>query len=123
MRFGNFASLLIVPALVLSVGCKKPTPVGKWSGSFNNIPLTFEFKEGGQLSLSGSAMGQTISISGTWSVEGDQLTTNLTSGTPAMVMNFIPADKRKSTGAWKVEGDTLTLTQNGQAQPLTRIKE
>jgi hypothetical protein len=123
MKLNTVAMMLVVPALVLSMGCKKPTPVGKWSGNFNSIPLTFDFKEGGQLSLTGSAVGQAISINGTWSVAGDQLTTNLTSGTPAMVMNFIPADKRKSTGAWKIEGDTLSLTQGGKSQPLTRVKE
>jgi uncharacterized protein (TIGR03066 family) len=123
MKLPICVATLIVPALVLSLGCKKPTPVGKWTGSFNNIPLTFDFKEDGKLALSGSAMGQNIAINGTWSVEGDQLTTNLTSGTPAMVMSFIPADKRKSTGAWKLEGETLSLTQGSQSQALTRVKE
>lgn len=123
MKVKMLYGALLVPALVLSIGCAKPTPVGKWSGSFNGIPLTFEFKDGGKMAMTGSAMGQSLVINGTWSVEGDQLTTTITDGTPAMVMNFIPANARKSTGAWKVEGDTLTLTQGGKAQPLTRVKE
>ncbi|WP_394796611.1 hypothetical protein [Armatimonas sp.] len=123
MRFGNVAAMLIVPALILSVGCKKPTPVGKWSGTINNIPGTLELKEGGQLGVIVSAMGQSITISGTWSTNGDKITTAMTSATPAMAMSFVPANMRSSTGTWKVEGDTLTLISNGGTQTYTRVKE
>lgn len=123
MRFGALAATLIIPAVVLSVGCKKTTPVGKWSGNFNNIPATFEFKEGGQMSVTATApvVGQ-VSLSGTWSVDGDKLTYNLTSGNPPIIMTMVGAKVRQSTGAFKIEGDTLTLNSDGTGLPLTRVK-
>lgn len=123
MKIKMLAAACLVPALVLSLGCSKPTPVGKWSGNFNSIPATFEFKDGGQMSVSASVMGQTANLSGTWSADGDKLTTSLTSANPAMILNMIPADKRQSTGTFKIDGDTLTLTNAGKSQPLTRVKE
>ena len=123
MKFRVIAATLLVPALVLSLGCKAPTPVGKWSGSFNNIPATFEFKEGGTMAVSASVMGQTATLSGTWSTSGDQLTTNLTTANPAMILTLIPANKRQATSTFKIEGDTLTMTSDGKAQPLNRVKE
>ena len=121
MKLGNLAAMLVVPALILTVGCKKPTPVGKWSGNYNNIPATFEFKDGGQMTVSATApvVGQ-VTLSGTWAVEGEKLNTNLTTGNPPAILNMIPADKRKASETFKLEGETLTI---GQGQPMTRVKE
>lgn len=122
MRFGNVAAMLIVPALILSVGCKKPTPVGTWSGSINKIPATIDIKDGGQLGVTASVMGNSVQLAGTWSAEGDQLKMNLTSSTPPMVLNLLPANSRQSTNTWKLEGDSLTLTSGTTTQTLTRVK-
>ncbi|MCX6369055.1 MAG: hypothetical protein NTX57_20440 [Armatimonadetes bacterium] len=122
MKLGNYlVAMLVVPALILTVGCKKPTPVGKWSGNYNNIPATFEFKDGGQMTVSATApvVGQ-VTLSGTWAVEGDKLSTNLTTGNPPAILTMIPADKRKASETFKLEGETLTI---GQGQPMTRVKE
>ncbi|WP_395139659.1 hypothetical protein [Armatimonas sp.] len=122
MRFGNVAAMLIVPALILSVGCKKPTPVGTWSGSINNIPATIDIKDGGQLGVTASVMGNSVQLAGTWSAEGDQLKMNLTSSTPPMILSMLPASTRQSTNTWKQDGDSLTLTSGSTAQTLTRVK-
>ena len=122
MRFGNVAAMLIVPALILSVGCKKPTPAGTWSGSINNIPATIDIKDGGQLGVTASVMGNSVQLAGTWSAEGDQLKMNLTSSTPPMVLNMLPANSRQSTNTWKQDGDSLTLTSGSTTQTLTRVK-
>ncbi|WP_395094566.1 hypothetical protein [Armatimonas sp.] len=122
MRFGNVAAMLIVPALILSVGCKKPSPAGTWSGSINNIPATIDIKDGGQLAVTASVMGQSVQLAGTWSAEADQLKMNLTSSTPPMVLNMLPANSRQSTNTWKQDGDSLTLTSGSTTQNLTRVK-
>ena len=123
MRVRSLAALLAVPALVVSLGCQKPTPVGKWSGTVNKIPATLEFKEGGTLAISASVMGQTATLSGTWSAEGDTLKMSLTSSNPPMLLNLMPANSRQTTNTWKREGDSMTLTSGGQTQSLTRVKE
>ena len=120
MKYGAFAATFIVPALILTLGCKKPTPVGKWTGSYNNIPANFEFKDGGQITVSATApvVGQ-VTLSGTWAVEGDKLNTNLTAGNPPVILTMIKANDRKKSETFKVEGDTMTI---GQAA-FTRVKE
>ena len=122
MKLGNLAAMLVVPALILTVGCKKPTPVGKWSGNMGNFPATFEFKDGGQTATSFTAMGQSVTLNGTWKTEGEKITTTIASAQPPMAMSFLPANVKSLSGDWKIEGDKLTITATGVSFNLTRVK-
>ena len=127
------ASLLAL-ALAASVlaGCApKPTLVGKWqgvvtqpSGSINTI---MEFTPDGKETIAGkaSAGGMTadITASGTYTVDGANLTQTLT--TMMLRGRTMPIPPHQANhGPFTLDGDHLTLTNPGsnQSLTLTRVK-
>jgi hypothetical protein len=127
------AAALLVPAIVLTVGCAKKTVVGKWKGTIEapmagSVTATIEYKEDGTMTQSATtAMGQ-INVTGTYKVEGENIAltvTDLTSGGRSVMAMLPPAAKSSlnSTSTFKLEGDQLTLTSKGKNQTFTRVKE
>ncbi len=106
------AMILLLSALGCGGGASgRAALYGKWSlaDEASGMTMEFEFKQDGTLTLGVSGM----------SVD--------------MKYEFVDDDTIKLTGMealggtdttmdWKVEGDTLTLTADGQAQTLTRVK-
>lgn len=119
----------VLPALVLVVGCAKPTPVGKWTGTMegtgqSTIELTKENTVTWQGSVTAPVIGNvTLDASGTYTLDGEKIAIKITevkSGGRS-VLNLLPPDMRgklDQNTTWKVDGDTLTL---GNSQ-LTRVK-
>lgn len=127
-RSSNLRILYIlgtVLAVLLLAGCA-PSIVGKWHGDLpmpegQKIPIQMDFKQDGSLQQD---MGP-VSAMGTYRVDGDKMTLNLTEAN--LAGKKIPV---KGTGAatgevsMKFEGEKLVLTGAGE-QPLVleRIKE
>lgn len=128
-----------VPLLALALlalapaGCgHKATLVGKWQGTVTQpngtMNSTFEFTPDGKETISGQANagGMTMNIvaSGTYTVDGANLTQTLTTMTLGARTMPIPAHPSKPT-PFTLDGDHLTLTDPSGKQPmtLTRVKE
>jgi len=114
-------------------GCgHRDTIVGKWQGTVTQprgtMNSTFEFTQDGKetINTSVSAMGRMlpISISGTYTVDGANLTQTLTTMTVSGQSRPVPAYAVKP-GAFTLDGDHLTLKDpsNKQSYTLTRVKE
>ena len=106
----------VVPAIVLAVGCAKPTPVGKWSGVINNAgQSTIEFTADNKVTLNGTvALLGAIVATGTYSLEGEKISIKITDVAKdgKSVMAMIPANLRGALDqntTWKIEGETLDL--------------
>ncbi len=128
-----------VPLLALALlaftptGCgHKATIVGKWQGTITQpngtMNSTFEFTADGKETINGQAnaggMTMNIGASGTYKVDGANLTQTLTTMTMGTRTMSIPAHP-SSPAPFTLDGDHLTLTNPSGKQPmtLTRVKE
>ena len=135
-------ALLCSPSLILALsalalaGCgHKDTIVGKWQGTVTQangtMNSTYEFTPDGKETINGQAnAGGTavnISASGTYAVDGTNLTQTLTTMTLSSPMGNrtmpIPASAHPAS-PFTLDGDHLTLSDPSGKQPLTltRVK-
>lgn len=124
------ASALLGLALA---GCAhKDTIVGKWQGTITQpngtMNSTYEFTPDGKETINGQAssagMTMNIGVSGTYTVNGANLTqtlTTMTLGTRTVPMPAHPSNPAPFT----LDGDHLTLTDPSgkQTMTLTRVKQ
>jgi hypothetical protein len=131
-------SSLALGALILT-GCAQPSVVGKWQGTQNiqspvgnqSLSVTTEYKADNTFNQSVSTPMGSISVKGTYKLEGDKMTSSLVSlDAPPMIKTLAePALKKQinQTVTYKVTGDALTLSTNagGKNDSLTlnRVKE
>ena len=141
----KIGALVILVAASL-VGCAKPGIEGKWTTS--NPPglpagttasATSEFKGGALTStMDVSVMGMSMKISGkgTYTLEGDKLTTTMTeakldeSSLPAAAKPMAPQIQKgidtgvnkPNAGTIKIDGDTMTFTATNGVTTYTRAK-
>ncbi len=128
----RLAFALLAPVLALAGCSHKPTIVGKWQGTVTQpsgtMNSTFEFKPDGKETISGQAnaggMTMNIGASGTYQVDGANLTQTLTTMTMGTRTMPIPTHSSKPT-PFTLDGDHLTMTDPSGKQPmtLTRVKE
>ena len=127
-------ALMLVPTLLLLLtGCHKDTLVGKWSGTAPGpggaaFAMTYNFTEDGKETINAATQGGpvsfTVNVTGTYTVDGVNLTQTITSGAMgSRTFNLPPS--RVPTAPFTLDGDRLTLTnpQSGQTMTLTRVKE
>jgi hypothetical protein len=127
------AVALLIPSIVLTVGCAKKTIVGKWTGSIEypmlgNVTANIEYKEGGAMTQTATTPRGQVEVTGTYKAEGENLTlavTDVKLGGNSVMGLLPPAAKSNlnKTVAFKLDGETLTLTEKGQSQTFTRVKE
>jgi hypothetical protein len=118
-------ALVAVLAVLFLAGCT-PSIVGKWQGDLpmpegQKIPVQMEFKQDGSLL---QKLGP-VSVTGTYTVDGDKMTLNLTEANLAgKKIPFKGVGAASGNVGMKFEGENLILTGAGE-QPLvmTRVKE
>lgn len=120
---------LLIPAIVLTLGCQKPTLVGKWKGTVDArggaVEATTEFTKDEKMTIS-LTQPMAMTMSGTYKVSGSNFEMHLTDMTAMGRSMKIPANlsgQMNRTGTWKVEGDTLSLIAGGKTETFSRIKE
>ncbi len=129
-------ALLLASALMLLLtGCHKDTVVGKWSGTAPGpgnatVAMTYTFAEDGKETIGAQTQGGPVSFAvngtGTYKVDGANLTQTITSVTMGTRAFNLPASKiQPHTAPFNLDGDKLTLTnpQSEQTMTLTRVKE
>ena len=120
--------------LTLLTGCSKPSLVGKWKGVQNiqspmgaqSVDINTEYKSDGTFAQDVNTKMGNISVKGTYKVEGDKVTSALSSlDAPPMIKAVAEPMLKKSinqTTAFKIEGDTLTLSKDSGALTMSRVK-
>jgi hypothetical protein len=131
-------SLGALTALSITLlGCAKPSVVGKWQGSQEvkspmgnqQVNFTTEYKADGTFVQSATVANMNIGAKGTYKVDGDKVTSSVTSvDAPDMIKKFVEPTMKKQinqTVSFKLEGDNLTFTGSGagQSMSMTRVKE
>lgn len=123
------SAALLIPAIVLTVGCQKPSIVGKWKGTVDArgraTEATTEFSKDEKLTISVTAP-VALTMTGTYKVTGSNFEMHLTDMNAMGRSMKIPASQNalmNRTGTWKVEGDSLSLIAGGKTEQFTRVKE
>jgi len=112
----------VIPAVVLTVGCKKPGLEGKWTGSVSNMQSTLEFQGGGTFKQTSTApVVGSVEATGTYKIEGEKVNITVSDAKAGgkSVIAMLPPQMKQQSVTFKVDGDSLTL--NGAT--LTRVKE
>ncbi len=135
MKRPLFIPALLLTPLLLLTGCHKDTVVGKWQGTAPgpgaaSVAITYNFAEDGKetvgIQTQGGPVTFTVNGTGTYKVDGANLTQTITSMTMGtQTFNLPPGKSQPHTSPFKLDGDKLTLTnsQSGQTMTLTRMKE
>ena len=131
---GCLAAGLLAGALL--TGCAhKPTVVGTWNGTTTTaqggtlkttLQLTEDGKETMTASTSGGPLSLTMTGSGTYTVDGSNLTQNITSFTGSMNGKTIPIPPpaaKSDVAQYKLDGDKLTLTKSGNPSAMVFTRQ
>ena len=140
MRKTLCATALVALAL-LGAGCKKASPiVGKWTGAMqgaaaaSGASATYEFKDDKTMSIVTQQGPANLTISGTYALDGENLTINFkdvtASGVPKEAAAYVDLMKKglvaKPINAKLkvVSDDSLSLSGEGgkNSTTLTRVK-
>jgi hypothetical protein len=131
-------SLGALTALSITLlGCSKPSVIGKWQGTqtaqtpmgSQQINFTTEYKADGTFNQSATVANMNIGAKGTYKVDGDKVTSSVTSvEAPELIKKIAEPTLKKQinqTVTFKVEGDNLTFTGKGagETMTMTRVKE
>lgn len=118
------ATALLVPAIVLTVGCKKPGVEGKWQGTVQKMSTTMEFMADGQFKQSTTAPMAQIEATGTYKVTGENITITIADAKAGgrSVIAMLPPAMKQQSGTWKRDGDKLNLTVGTGTVELTAMK-
>lgn len=128
---------IAVPALIASVslGCAKPTVVGKWQGTVpipgqgTAVPATVDYKADGTMEQVMTTPVGPITVTGTYKVDGDTLTTTGKdiklngNALPPMLAARVPASAMTNSATFKLDGDNLNMSSGGKDIAFTRVKE
>ena len=93
--------------------------IGKWELAENNNSVTFEFSSDGTLTVSSSAEGREMTITGSYKWES----ANTLAMTMKMERNGQTSEKSKTLTVDSLDDSSLTMTADGQAKTLTRVKD
>ena len=124
----TFLFLCLLLALTLAGCAHKPPYVGTWvgphilPGSAGSIPSSITLRDDGTFT---TTVGQGRGASGTYSVQGSQITQTFTSNiVDGRTIDIPQHDAVTQTGTFHVQGDKLTLNTTDGSAPtvLTRQK-
>jgi len=121
--------IAVVATLGVSlVGCAKPSPVGKWTGTVSGMTgSTIEFTADNKVTQTASSPMGAVDAEGTYKVNGDKLDIAITSvkmGGKDM-MSMLPAQVKSSLNQsvkWSIKEGNLELVGNAGPTTLTPVK-
>lgn len=121
--------IAVVATLGVSlVGCAKPSPVGKWTGTVSGMTgSTIEFTADNKVKQTASSPMGAVDAEGTYKVNGDKLDIAITSvkmGGKDM-MSMLPAQVKSSLNqsvTWAIKEGNLELVGSGGPTTLTPVK-
>jgi len=110
------------------VGCAKPSPVGKWTGTISGMTgSTIEFTADNKVKQTATSPMGAVDAEGTYKLNGDKLDISITSvkmgGKDMMAM--LPAQVKSNLNqslTWAIKEGNLELTGNGGPTTLTPVK-
>lgn len=126
---GRFISFIALSA-ALMVGCSKGHDIkGDWTATVAGVSATINFDGAGKFTQKAEVQGQSIDTSGTYALEGENMTMTVTDikTKDPKVQAFLDAAKSKWSVAhkgpvkWDTE-DSITWTSDQGAATFTRKK-
>lgn len=116
----------LAPALILAIGCAKPTPVGKWSGDLGLGAGPVEFKPDGKMTYAPTVAlsPAPVLVTGDYTLSEDKLNVTIqdVQANGRSIKGMIPPEQLKLQVVWKIEGDNLMVTTGGKTLTLARAK-
>lgn len=121
--------IAVVATLGVSlVGCAKPSPVGKWTGTVSGMTgSTIEFTADNKVKQTATSPMGAVDAEGTYKVNGEQLDISITSvkmgGKDMMAM--LPAQVKSNLNQsvkWTIKEGNLELIGSGGPTTLTPVK-
>ncbi len=121
--------IAVVATLGVSlVGCAKPSPVGKWTGTVSGMTgSTIEFTADNKVKQTATSPMGAVDAEGTYKLNGDKLDISITSvkmgGKDMMAM--LPAQVKSNLNqslTWSIKEGNLELTGKGGPTTLTPVK-
>lgn len=121
--------IAVVATLGVSlVGCAKPSPVGKWTGTVSGMTgSTIEFTADNKVKQTATSPMGAVDAEGTYTLNGDKLDIAITSvkmgGKDMMAM--LPAQVKSNLNQslkWAIKEGNLELIGNGGPTTLTPVK-
>ena len=121
--------IAVVATLSVSlVGCAKPSPVGKWTGTVSGMTgSTIEFTADNKVKQTATSPMGAVDAEGTYKVDGEKLDISITSvkmGGKDM-MSMLPAQVKSNLNQslkWAIKEGNLELIGNGGPTTLTPVK-
>jgi hypothetical protein len=121
--------IAIVATLGVSlVGCAKPSPVGKWTGTVSGMAgSTIEFTADNKVKQSAKSPMGSVDAEGTYTVNGEKIDIAITSVKAGGrdVMALLPAQAKANLNQsvkWSLKDGNLELIGNGGPTVLTPVK-
>jgi hypothetical protein len=121
--------IAVVATLGVSlVGCAKPSPVGKWTGTVSGMTgSTIEFTADNKVKQTATSPMGAVDAEGTYKLNGDKLDISITTvkmgGKDMMAM--LPAQVKSNLNQslkWAIKEGNLELIGNGGPTTLTPVK-
>lgn len=121
--------IAVVATLSVSlVGCAKPSPVGKWTGTVSGMTgSTIEFTADNKVKQTATSPMGAVDAEGTYKVNGEKLDISITSvkmgGKDMMAM--LPANVKSNLNqsvTWAIKEGNLELIGSGGPTVLTPVK-
>ena len=121
--------IAVVATLSVSlVGCAKPSPVGKWTGTVSGMTgSTIEFTADNKVKQTATSPMGAVDAEGTYKVKGEKLDISITSvkmgGKDMMAM--LPANVKSNLNqsvTWAIKEGNLELIGAGGPTTLTPVK-
>jgi hypothetical protein len=121
--------IAVVATLSVSlVGCAKPSPVGKWTGTVSGMTgSTIEFTADNKVKQTATSPMGAVDAEGTYKVNGEKLDISITSvkmgGKDMMAM--LPANVKSNLNqsvTWAIKEGNLELIGAGGPTTLTPVK-
>ena len=121
--------IAVVATLGVSlVGCAKPSPVGKWSGTVAGMTgSTIEFTADNKVKQTATSPMGSVDAEGTYTVNGEKLDIAITSVKAGGrdIMAMLPAQMKANLNQsvkWSLKEGNLELIGNGGPTVLTPVK-
>ena len=121
--------IAVVATLGVSlVGCAKPSPVGKWTGTVAGMTgSTIEFTADNKVKQTATSPMGSVEIEGTYKLNGEQLDITITSVKAGGkdVMAALPAQVKSNLNQsvkWAIKEGNLELVGSGGPTTLTPVK-
>ena len=121
--------IAVVATLGVSlVGCAKPSPVGKWTGTVSGMSgSTIEFTADNKVKQTATSPMGSVDAEGTYKVNGEKLDITITSVKAGGkdIMGMLPANVKSNltqSVTWALKEGNLELIGNGGPTTLTPVK-